>query len=214
MKILKALLGLACGLVLTACNMVISDEPWLEARDDAPVLKPGVWATFEGDDCDFEGDIPVEFWPGCAEATVIGNDGSWYSRKEDSNEWEKITPVLAFDDPVVGQIELPKEIAMKEGGEALFLYFALIPEEQDSDGRITAMRSWLVQCGPQSTSGQNAFKTTDTPFEGITVHNDNCVAESVDALRNAAAKSADLQEGGKYGRWMHDIEEGFPGKLP
>jgi hypothetical protein len=142
---------------------------------------------------------------------VIGKDGSWYSRKEDSDEWERITPILAFDDPVVGQIELPKEIAIKEGSEALFLYFAFQPQDRDSQGRIIAIRNWLVQCGPLSSSGRNGLKATEAPFDGLTVQEDNCEADSVEALRNAAARSAELQDGGKYARWMHDAEAGFPG---
>lgn len=214
MKAAKIALGFACGLVLSACNMVVSSEPWLATSVDAPVMKPGLWAMLEDEDCEVDADLALEFWPDCAEATVISDDGSWYSQKEDSDEWEMITPVLEYDDPVIGQIELPKEIAAKEGGEALFLYFALQPERYDSQGKISAMRYWLVQCGPLSTSGRSGFRSTDAPFDGLTVREDNCEAESIEALRNAAALSLDLPDGSKPARWISKTGAWFRGGTP
>ena len=89
-----------------------------------------------------------------------------------------------------------------------YTYGALRLLGQDEEGKATAMEFWLVQCGPlpeqlSSRRQRRRARTaetataqagvTDRPFPGLTVVDDNCTAESVDAVRNAAVLSEALE---------------------
>lgn len=96
-------------------------------------------------------------------------------------------------------------------------YGAVLPVRRDEDGNVTAMETWAVQCGPlpeatRSAGGRRGGRNapeersdsvTDRPFPGLTVAEQNCTAESVEALRRAAVLSASLGDHNRY-HWVRD----------
>jgi hypothetical protein len=94
----------------------------------------------------------------------------------------------------------------EEGDREVYTYAALRPLRHDDQGKVTAMAFWLVQCGPlpeqkherrgrsrrDDDAAADAGYVTDRPFPGLTVVENDCVATSVGALRNAAVLSESL----------------------
>lgn len=210
----RLLLTAAASLLLAGCNLVVSKEPWIEQRADAPVIKPGVWAALDEPDCKVDQSLPIEQWPKCAGVAVITADGSFYGLKGDGSGWEALAPVLAAGDPVIGQVPMPLDSPVGSGEGPLYLYFALHPTAFDEDGRITAFDTWLVQCGPvdKTSKVQGSFEdalVTKHPFAGLRMTKANCEAESFDALRRAAMLSGELAEGKGSPRWARDVPADF-----
>ena len=87
-----------------------------------------------------------------------------------------------------------------------YLYGALRLIEHDGDGKVIAMESWPVQCGPlpeEDPSTLMGGNVTDRPFAGLTVVDDNCLAESADAVRSAATLSEVLRPLNRM-RWVRE----------
>lgn len=98
-------------------------------------------------------------------------------------------------------------------------YGAIRLLSHDEAGKVTALEFWYVQCGPLSEPELTPARrrrlrddpelveerndVTDDPFPGLTVVDDNCVADSVDAVRNAAALSEALQPPSQI-RWIRE----------
>ncbi|HEY6816720.1 MAG TPA: hypothetical protein VI168_14365 [Croceibacterium sp.] len=114
---------------------------------------------------------------------------------------------------------LPAEIASASDMPAApsYMYLAFRFQLGD-DGKAIAMESWSVQCGPlpverrsrgrrrQSEDDLPALpdgNVTDRPFPGLTVVDDNCTAESADAVRNASVLSEALGPPTLM-RWIRD----------
>ena len=86
------------------------------------------------------------------------------------------------------------------------MYGALRLLRHDEDGKVIAIESWWVQCGPlpqEDPPTLTGGNVTDRPFAGLTVVDDNCLAESADALRNAAILSEALKPPNRM-RWVRE----------
>jgi hypothetical protein len=107
----------------------------------------------------------------------------------------------------------------EQQGRSFYLYYAIRPTARDEAGRVTAIEAWGVACGPlpkpllpakgsrrnraSEELAEDTPSVTRQPFPGLTVVDDNCVAESVEALRRAAVLSETLDEHGKS-HWVRD----------
>lgn len=204
----KLLLAVAAAWPLAACNMVISEKPWF-TEASGPQLKDGLWANLQSADCKLDPASPIDAWPECASPVLV--KGNTYSgppsgraaaseeARRDPAKWEPMEHVLVDGSPQIDQLLLVlKEgngLKLEGGREQLpiYIYLAVRPIARDSEGQIVEVQRWPVLCGPmpEKPNGKNfasAFNS-DKPFKGIKVEKDVCVAESAEALRDAAAVS-------------------------
>ena len=105
--------------------------------------------------------------------------------------------------------------ATGEAAPRAYMYGALRVLQRDAGGKAVEMESWIVQCGPlpeRSSRGRGRRSdddppgllednVTDRPFPGLTVVDDNCLAESADAVRQAAVLSEALEPPTRM-RWV------------
>ena len=96
----------------------------------------------------------------------------------------------------------------------VYCYAGLRADTLDAEGRIVAFTTWPIWCGPlpQRAEGQEGANVTDTPFPGLTVVGEHCIAQDIDALRAAATASETLHTSDRPGeppphprfRWIRD----------
>ena len=197
-------------LMSSACIAVGSREPIFSSADagDGPQPRPGLWASPDPD-CAFDPSAPVDGWPSCANGTVVRahvigppNDPS-----------HLMTYVLTSGDPRI--VQMPWPAAGKKDAPK-FSYVGVKPTKFDEDGRIVEARMWIVLCGeqappPKSLDG-GAKKTTPPddfkPLDGLDWHkgDDFCIADSKDAVRNAAKASEGWTGDPTTMRWIRDAE--------
>lgn len=202
--------------LLGACNFVATTEPLFGPADaaNAPVLRDGLWLT-ESADCRVDTRKPVQRWPECAEwGLVRGGERLDFSAAEKGApaEWESTSFLLASGEPRI--MQMAQASTGKDGKPVTsYLYAGVIPTAQDSDGRITAFRSWMVQCGPPPKGeGKTKDDQTDAPFPGLILNQADgsegsipagCTTSDPQALRNAAVASQGLEP--PYAvRWIRD----------
>lgn len=206
--------GLIAGsvLLLSACNMVVSKEPWFTPADAAgsPKLREGLWAALQKPDCKFDPAEAVQDWPACAEPVLVKGDtysgpsGSDDARATDPSQWDKVHHLLVGGRPMIDQLKMGEGKGPEERG---FLYLGFEPSAQDAEGRITAARIWPVVCGPLPPKGKRGAVTTK-PFKGLTIDGMACTARDIAALRGAAMLSDAMLKDGKKNavtlRWLKD----------
>ncbi|HEY4028853.1 MAG TPA: hypothetical protein VGM25_00790 [Caulobacteraceae bacterium] len=129
----KTALALAAAMTLSGCNMVMTDKPMFTAADGsgAPPLHPGVWRN-EKLGCDFDETQAQDKWPLCSDAQAgVGN----------SPFWQEVS-----GDPVL--LQTPLALPGAKASETKYFYVAVRPLKLDPSGRVVAMKSWPVRCGP------------------------------------------------------------------
>ena len=205
MKRILALSGL--GLLLGACNVVVTKEPLLTAADEAgaPPMRPGVW-RMEGLDqpCQVDESRPLIEWPKCAGGVVIKQGAvGFYDRDGETPAWTSQAFVLAAGMPRIGQAQAKISGDVKVGSDP-FIYFGAQPTKNDAVGRITAMSIWPVQCGPPPP-GDKA-ESTAHPLPGIEMNPGDpvCTTSSVAVLRAAAKASEPWVPKTVHARWVRD----------
>jgi hypothetical protein len=116
----------------------------------------------------------------------------------------------------------PSDKVGEGAGEAesqSYKYGVLRPVRFDDEGRVEAFETWAVQCGPISEPERSSAErrrlrdnpdfaeepnyVTDAPFPGLKIVEDNCIAESAEAVRNAAVRSEALQSPTQM-RWIRE----------
>ncbi len=122
---------MACALAaLAGCNMVMTEKPMFTAADGkgAPRIRPGVWRD-DKPNCAVDETLPQDKWPPCAKAAPgVGAPTLWLE--------------VAGDPPLL-------QVPLKLPGEnPAYLYMAFRPLKLDGQGRVIAMKSWPVKCGP------------------------------------------------------------------
>ncbi len=200
----------AGAMLLSACNMIVSDEPMLVRGPDTPAMKPGIWMDAAKPDCDFDEASAPETWPECADPAIVHEDGRFFTYDEDNGSWKSIRVLLGSGDPTVVQVELPVELTGGSDDAPKFVYLALRPTEVDPDGLITAISTWVVFCGPVDESEPAKSiedAVTKAPFEGLTVAESVCTAEDVAAIENAAAMSEGMQDDPGAARWVREADD-------
>lgn len=164
-------------LALGACsNRVISYQP-LMTRDRVAEasIKRGVWGSPDPG-CVYEREARLETWPACANAMVV--DGHSFTKRE----------FLAAGEPLIIQSRFQRE----RKAAPHYGYTALSPTARDDRARVTAFDLWFVACGPPDVQGEGDERTTRvtrTPLPGLTIEDENCVATTPEAVRNAARVS-------------------------
>jgi len=229
---------------LSGCNIVVSKDPWFTAADAAPMptLRDGLWLS-AAPDCRVDEAQPAERWPDCADASFVRGEERWSMRWDDTDErgrhrrtfagWEAVDPYrdglfVANGDHLILQVQTgedsdaPLSDGVGEGAEESehrgYIYGAIRPVLRDGEGKVTALETWLIQCGPLPEPKPAARRkgrsrrdepeeappsVTDRPFPGLTVVDDVCVAESIEALRRAAVLSEALGKKDKS-RWVRE----------
>jgi hypothetical protein len=133
MRPVKTALGLVVLIPLTACNMVTTSNPMFAKADGlyAPPIRLGVWRS-DKPDCEFDETLPQDKWPKCAGAEPgVGDPPIW---------------VEVSGDPDLLQLYFPVPYLKNASGS--YMYAAFRPLKLDAQGRVVAMKSWPVQCGP------------------------------------------------------------------
>jgi hypothetical protein len=219
-RVFGAVGALTLSVWLAGCNLVVSEEPWFTAADAAPepILRDGLWIQAEPG-CRVDETRPAERWPECANATFVRGDERWTMRWDPGRRgrrfagWEpgdaELSDALLIDngDHLIVQDPPPaKEIGQvaEEGSREVYAYAAIRPILHDDQGNVTALEIWFVRCGPlredderrgsrrDDDTEQAATYVTDRPFPGLTVVDNDCLATSEEALRNAAVLSEAL----------------------
>jgi hypothetical protein len=191
-------LALKCALTaaligLGGCNLVVSQTPMFTKADaaGAPVIRPGVWRQ-EVAGCDFDETLPQSQWPKCAGAQPAMPDPP---------------PMLTVaGDPAIIQLSLPPDPSKPT---LLYLSLAIRPIQFDAQGRVIALQTWPVQCGPPPTGGNN-MGATKSPLPGLTMRGDDggCAPQSVAALRDAAKASEAWVQDHTPSHWVRDPKLG------
>jgi hypothetical protein len=197
--------------LLAGCNMVVADEPMLARGPETPVMKPGVWVDAGKPDCEYDKASPVETWPQCASPLIIRADGAWLDYNKDSGKWRAEDVVLGTDDPTVVQVALPLDLPLADANPPKFIFLAMRPTEHDDAGRISAMETWMMQCGPLDKGKSDKLDAeamaTKAPFKGLTMVDGNCHADGIPALVNAARESEALADKKGAAHWLMDAPE-------
>lgn len=207
---MRTVLIALCGLMLTACNMVVSREPLFtqaDAAGSAPV-KDGWWVspkpTDDGRPCTFDLEADARDWPPCAEGQLIL--GGRMIDTEDGDAPQDF--LLTGGDPRIMQI------GVKEQGLNLYAYGALKVRRKDSAGRMTAFVSWPVECGPpppepKEPKGPGDYATR-APVAGLKVDREtgNCWTTDPGQVRRAAAASEGWTKDKKDIRWVREMRPG------
>jgi hypothetical protein len=206
--------------LLSACNMLMTKDPVFAsaAGDGAPGMRPGVWGSDVGPDCNVDTTQPLAAWPACAGGFVVISDsklGGYSAQADKPTTWTTTGYVLASGDPRVFQVLLSSQA----GGNnvltmpSVYVYAGLEPTKFDEQGRIVAGVSWPVLCGPPPPSDA---KTADgspqmgtlAPLPGLTMDDGhtNCSTTSAEAVRGAAKASRDFAKPTDLTRshWVRD----------
>jgi hypothetical protein len=93
----------------------------------------------------------------------------------------------------------------------VYCYAGLRADVLDAEGRIVAFTTWPIWCGPfpRRAEGESGPNVTETPFPGLSIVGEHCVADDVAALRAAATASQTLLASGHplgpaRFRWVRD----------
>lgn len=224
-------------LLLGGCsNQVFSETPWFakEAEADAPRLRAGLWVatrpSIRGKECRFDDRRPSETWPDCASYYIVREgevlslgwlETTQHSRSVRTYDWNSVAHVLAAGEPRIDQaascrgrlapLPVPDDGLQAPADPRRYCYEAIRPTKIVA-GEIVAVETWPVVCGPWPTQEQSdragGKVVTASPFSGLHIVNDNCTAESVDALREAAKASEaiaiKMHFGPQEAHWVRD----------
>lgn len=227
---MRKVIGIGAALLLSGCNMVMSEKPWFAAADAAnPSLKDGLWVNLKGADCKFDPAQAMQDWPECAQPMLVtGGQYSGPGPGSDDNpgqladvaKWDKVDHLLVGGDPLIDQIDLKS--GSPDGDHAdgkAFLYLAARATRRDDQGRIVEMQRWPIACGPLPAAlpkrkgmPKPEDFVTKKPFPGLTVKDAACTANDLSALRRAAALSEGVAVPNKtppvVSRWVRDKADG------
>jgi hypothetical protein len=206
--------ALVSAVFLAGCNMVMTEKPMFTAADGAGAapIRSGVWRT-DTTGCDVDETLTQDKWPKCANPSPgVAEPPFW---------------LQVAGQPALLQMPLPLP---KAGVMTVFyVYAAYRPLKLDAQGRVIALKTWLVQCGPPPkpaapvvlAAGASApaapthqlMGMTDAPLPGLkmTNHLGGCTTDSAAAVRNAAAASEAWVGDNPISHWVRDPK---PGDLP
>lgn len=226
MRIPRIAIALLAGFALVSCNLVLSDQPWFGEADSigAPAMRDGLWLIAGDPSCKADDARPIEFWPECAAVLVVRGEEhlepqwTWPAVRgkpvKQLLEWQVSTVRLAAGNPLI----LQSRVESERLDRPVYRYFGIAPGKLDELGRLVSITIWPVQCGPlhkqptrvKRDGSTNQEHVTRTPFPGLTVTDDNCTAQTADALRAAARASAGLSEReGEPPKQAHWVRDGW-----
>lgn len=194
-------------------------ERWPDCAD-ATYIRNGEWWPMRWGDTDQRGRHRRSFAGWMRDDSILASGDPLIGQVE-MNPDDELTGKLAAEP---GVTVTPSDDADAEASKReltwRYLYYAARPTARDEAGRVTAIEVWGIRCGPlpepveppKSPRGRRADDAelaedpayvTDQPFPGLTVVDNNCTAESVEALRRAAVLSERLDTRGSA-HWVRD----------
>jgi len=202
---------LAALVSVTACNMVVTEKPMFGAGDQASAapIRTGIWRS-DKPGCDVDETLSQDKWPACAGAQPGVADPPFW--------------LQVGGEPSLLQMALP--IPIGASSTSVYLYAAYRPLKLDAQGRVTALKTWAVQCGPPPKPGEvspgpgGAAGSGVNQMPGMTRsllpglkpgQLGGCTAETAAALRNAAVVSEAWADANPNSHWVRDP---IPGDLP
>lgn len=180
---MRWLLICALAALLGGCNLVSSKAPLFGPADTAgaPAFKPGLWAVVEPG-CRFRASAPPARWPKCAEPVVVDGERIFPGfAGEQSAEY-----LVTGGDPAIVQY------VAGEDADRRFAFLAVHVARADRAGRASAIKVWLVECGPPPPKGatwpdgQPRYLSLALGH-GLAPDGDGCLAADPAAVRAAAA---------------------------
>ena len=196
----------------------------------------------EATECPVDEKKPAKSWWPCGQWLALGSgkiriwrveitdaDADRLQRGELSvptkGHWSSYGYVLAEGEPMVLQLAVPMDEmtlspqTRQQGHPQIFYgYFGAVATRRGADGRIEALETWPVLCGPppppkpvsemiehedsEESSGSKPSGTL-SPFAGIEMTDDeSCTTGSAEVLRNAAVASRAFADGTGTMRWV------------
>ena len=212
---MRSALILLAALFLAACNQVYTRQPLLsEAHEGGdPEFRPGLWSlSGVNDTCVFDIRKPLRDWPDCG-AGIEFRRGQMYLVSA-HNRFYAQNQRLIDGDPILLQAHWHTEVLAdprapepKDTDNPFYgwTYYAITPTRTDGEGHIREATVVQALCGPMPDvqPRKPAPKVTDRPYAGLKVVRDNCVAQDLDAVKNALALSATLGEPRTL-KWVRD----------
>jgi hypothetical protein len=176
MIVLGRFLLLAFSLpLLGGCNIALSNKLLFspDQRSSTLVLEDGLWASVESN-CPIDFTKPKEDWPGCAEWAVVQGNRivEPQSDAQDIFMIDGAPPLIQGDD--------------SNKQRKIYAFLGFKPTSLSPSGRIVALDMWPIPCG---TFEEGSAKVR--PFPGF---NDECYAETIEAVRSAANHPAPVDQ--------------------
>jgi hypothetical protein len=213
MRLLSAALLLAT-VGLTACNddVLTTRTPVLFAadRDALPPARDGVWA---GDGCSADAALDLPAWD-CDEALIVRRGRAAHPDEAVEND-----PALlkAMRVGVAPDFQVAQTGPSDPGADGYYSYFGVDGVRLDESGRMIALRTWRLKCGPPppdgtKTEGGKPRRQTLEPYPGVVVEEGGCAAKGRAGLI-AAASASRVDPKGNHGgadgwRWVREERPG------
>ena len=171
---LRQITVLAVLVLLSACNVAMSDKPLFaeDRRSSRLLLEDGIW-TLAKDECVANLSKPRTDWPSCVDWVIISHNKAVLG--SDSNPDEGAEDVFIVD----GKPPLLQARVTSKGDAPFYAYLVFRPAVVSPAGRVSTAEVWTVACGTPEPG--NASKIN--PYPGFTEH---CRTTSIAALRAAA----------------------------
>ena len=209
---MRALLLALAALTLTACNQVYSRAPLLgEAHEGGdPEFRPGLWLISGYEDrCAFDIRKPLRDWPDCAVGMEFRRGQMWFV----SGHQRLLAMTLRMVDGPPDLVQMhwstdvlkdPRAPEPKDTDNPFYgwTYGAVTVLKTDQTGQIMQAEIMTADCGPLDQRGPS-LSHTNHPFAGLAMVGNNCVAKTLDTVRNALTESAKLRPPSQL-RWVRD----------
>ena len=201
---MRALIVAIASLLLTACNVVMSEEPLFGEADAAraPPFRDGAWISMSAE-CQSQWRDPRAPPPCVEHGQVVGG------RLIAPDEPPGAAIVAGGGVPLIVQVRFSQEEAATGEPFTVHIYGALKPTRLDAQGRVVEARRWLVLCGePPPEAGRDSLRReehlTRSPLPGLTIDPELglCRAHEPQAVRNAARASEAWDEEKAVLRWV------------
>lgn len=213
-----SLFAMVLALASGGCgNVVMSDAPLIGAESGAAVLRPGVWINA---DADCSGAEPPTDWSGCSQPVFVVAGGLVTLNPPETPSFQPIR--LSAGRPIVAQAEVHGDrltgralddfARVQQGKTAVgpadrpfFVYLLLEPEARDDQGRIVALRSAFLACGPDPRDVDQPVR----PLPGLRTDEEghNCLAVDQAGLMTAAGYTVRhrAKPDMDHYRWLRDL---------
>ncbi|RYF92532.1 MAG: hypothetical protein EON95_12095 [Caulobacteraceae bacterium] len=199
---------------LTACNedVVTTRTPVLFAadRDALPPAKDGVWA---GDGCSADPALDLPAWD-CGDAFIVRRGQPAHPDEAVENDPARMKAMRVA---VSGDFQVAQTGPSDPGADGFYSYHGVDGVRLDEQGRMIALRTWRLKCGPPppkgtKTEGGKPRRQTLEPYPGVVVEEGGCAAKGRAGLIAAAGASRVDPKGNHGGadgyRWVRDERPG------
>jgi hypothetical protein len=204
--------GVALGLMLGACNALVTKTPLLSKADavGAAPMRDGLWRMEAEADCQVDVTKPLSDWPSCAGGFVVSGDAVvYYNRDVNPAVWSVQPLVVAAGSPRILQAQADVSGDVKLNFRP-YVYAGMRPTRTDPQGRIVAVALWPVQCGPPPKN--DSAGGTAKPLSGLEMKPGDpiCTTTSVVALRAAAKASEAWVPKPLTAQWLREADPQAP----